>query len=143
MTQHTRGPVHTAFGDGYGEADIRVSGDQTALFRSPHIIARCHLPERLDKTYDILQAEANARLFAAAYNAFDSSAAKLELNTIEFAENLCDGGIAQLLTSLEECVDEIAAWRRWAKPGEGPEKPILTTTVLHNARGTIAKARGK
>lgn len=38
------------------------------------------------------ESEASARLFAAAYNAFDSAAKKLGVNAVELAEAMRDGG---------------------------------------------------
>lgn len=45
--------------------------------------------------------ETNARLLSAAYNAFDSTAKKLGINAVEFAERMQDGGIADLVMALE------------------------------------------
>ncbi len=49
--------------------------------------------------------------------------------------------IDDLLAELENCTEEIQAWQQWAKPGEGPAKPIVTTIVLKQARETMAKAK--
>jgi hypothetical protein len=43
------------------------------------------------------EGEAIAPLLAAAYNAFDSAAKALNVNAIELAERMQDGGIAELL----------------------------------------------
>lgn len=42
-----------------------------------------------------------ARLFSAGYNAFDSAARKLRMNTVDLAERMQDGGIAALVSNLE------------------------------------------
>lgn len=47
-----------------------------------------------------------------------------------------------LLAALKDAETEIAAWRRWANPGEGPVKPMVTSAVLKAARAAIAKAEG-
>jgi hypothetical protein len=50
--------------------------------------------------------EANARLLAAAYNAFDSAARKLGCNAVELAERMQDGNLlTELLTAL--CLDDL------------------------------------
>ena len=48
-------------------------------------------------------ADANARLLAAAYNAFDSTAKKLGINAVEFAERMQDGEI----TTMAECLKNV------------------------------------
>ena len=45
--------------------------------------------------------EANGRLLAAAYNAFDSAARKLGCNAVEMAERMQGGGIADLVVAFE------------------------------------------
>src|ERR1700733_4963595 len=45
---------------------------------------------------------ANARLLAAAYNAFDSAAKKLGVNAVLLAEGLQHGGLADLISALEQ-----------------------------------------
>ena len=52
------------------------------------------------ETDAIPEEEANARLLAASYNAFDSAAARLGLNAVELAERMQDGGIAEFIDAL-------------------------------------------
>lgn len=49
----------------------------------------------------------NARLLAAAYNAFDSAAKKLGLNAVELAERMQDGEIASLVSAIEQLMWQV------------------------------------
>jgi hypothetical protein len=55
-----------------------------------------------DSTVSITREQAigNARLLAAAYNAFDSAARVLGCNAVELAERMADGGIAALVEAV-------------------------------------------
>jgi hypothetical protein len=48
-----------------------------------------------------------------------------------------------LLAALKDAETEISAWRKWAAPGDGPVKPIVTSAVLETVRAAIAKAEGR
>jgi hypothetical protein len=48
------------------------------------------------------ECNANARLLAAAYNAFDSAGKALGVNAVELAERMADGLIADLVEALEK-----------------------------------------
>jgi hypothetical protein len=60
-----------------------------------------------DATVSITREEAigNARLLAAAYNAFDSAARALNVNAVELAERMHDGGLAELIKCLEQMTE--------------------------------------
>ena len=64
-----------------------------------------------DSTVSITREEAigNARLLAAAYNAFDSAAAKLGVNAVELSEAMADGGIAALVEAVQ-AAKEMSDW---------------------------------
>jgi len=47
------------------------------------------------------ECNANGRLLAAAYNAFDSAARKLNCNAVELAEAMQDGAIADMVEALK------------------------------------------
>lgn len=61
-----------------------------------------HDGKRLAKTLWLLtdSCDANGELLAATYNAFDSAAKRLSLNAIDLAEQMEDGGIADLVAAL-------------------------------------------
>ena len=48
-----------------------------------------------------------------------------------------------LLEALKDALEEIREWRRWARPGDGPTKPIVTSSVIERAAFVIAKAEGR
>jgi len=90
MTQpiHTPGPVMPTRDD----AIVAIGSDfyvAQIMAISPKISAETRERET-----------ANARLLAAAYNAFDS-AAKLNINAVECAERMADGGISELVEALD------------------------------------------
>jgi hypothetical protein len=58
---------------------------------------------------DSVDKRTNARLLAAAYNAFDSAGKKLGLNAVLLAEALADGGIAQLVEAVR-AAKEMSDW---------------------------------
>jgi hypothetical protein len=78
------------------------------LTASPHgslrPIAECNDPlTKAERKFTDNEIRANARLLAAAYNAFDSAAKRLGVNAVELAERMQDAEIAALLDNLERC----------------------------------------
>ncbi len=80
--------------------------------------------------------EGNARLLTAGWNAFDSAAKRLGLNAVEFAERMQDGGIAELLTVLEDVAE-------WLADGTVDGVHFEEVAVSEAVRDVIAKARGQ
>jgi hypothetical protein len=94
--------------------------------------------------YEISEEEArgNARLLRAAYNAFDSAARKLGINAVEFAERMQDGGIAELVESLdglEDCLGMLFESGRIQYPTD--DAPIIAGR-LETARDVLAQMKG-
>jgi hypothetical protein len=92
-------PSHTS-----GPLSLLNAARSISLVRDGFVetIARCEM----ESTRPLEETGANARLFAAAYNAFDSAARRLGLNAVEFAERMQDGGIAELFDLLNEAIEE-------------------------------------
>lgn len=55
--------------------------------------------------------EGNARLFAAARNAFTAAAERLGVNAVELAERMAEGGIAELLEACKAALEDCTQWR--------------------------------
>ena len=106
---HTPGPVevdvkHDKAGDGRPFADCYISSAANG-FHNGRIIADTL---NADSAFTEEDRKTNARLLAAAYNAFDSAARKLGCNAVELAERMQDGAIAELLLTtknLHACID--------------------------------------
>ena len=81
---------------------------------------------------------ATARLFAAGYNAFDSAARRLGIDTVQFAERMQDGEIAAMLETLEA----IKAWWMFT-PGFLAGEDDMPAEIFDAMISVIAKARGQ
>ena len=81
-------------------------------------------------------AHCNARLLAASYNAFDSAATRLNLNAVELAERMQDGGIADLVSNLKDA-------ERFMRGFEGDEMQEGIDSMLADIRAGIAKVEGR
>jgi hypothetical protein len=79
--------------------------------------------------------DANARLLAASYNAFDSAAKRLNVNAVDLAERMHDGGIYHLLIQLKNAERFIAGF-------EGDELQEGVNHLLSSIRIEIAKVEG-
>lgn len=66
IVEHTLTPWTVEFGDGHGRCDIH--SEEMCGFDGSKIVARCHLPERPNRTYDFEQAETNAAFIVRAVN---------------------------------------------------------------------------
>lgn len=63
---------------------------------------------------------------------------------VEYAPaDLVRDAAQDMLAALKDAQEEIRAWRKWAKPGEGPDKPVVTSFVLNKVAAVIAKAEGR
>jgi hypothetical protein len=82
---HTPGPVHLH--------QYTSQGDKLVSIDAKHRHITLHTLE-LPEDHD------NARLLAAAYNAFDSAGKRLALNAVELAERMQNGGVADLIEAL-------------------------------------------
>jgi hypothetical protein len=82
--------------------------------------------------------EANSRLLAAAYNAFDSAARKLGINAVEFAERMQDGGLAELAESHEELLADIDG----LKSEFAICREISRSSYAKRSRAILAKVKG-
>jgi hypothetical protein len=94
------------------------------------------------------ETEGNARLLAAAYNAFDSAAKRLGCNAVELAERMADGAIAELvqaLTGMIGCFENVpqeASMGFDSPPEPASEWDMNAFMELHHARALIAKVKG-
>jgi len=84
--KHTKGPLHLNHNEGY--QDIILGPD--------YIVAKCR-----QEFTGIEEGFANAKLFCAAFNAFDSAAFRLGISAVQLAEVLQDGRIAELVELLQ------------------------------------------
>jgi uncharacterized protein (DUF2235 family) len=97
-------PIHTP-----GELSLyrgRKERDASAVFlkAGSEFVGKVYGHETSKET-----AEANARLLAAAYNAFDSAGRKLGLNAVQLAERMADGGLADLIQAVR-AAKEMSDW---------------------------------
>jgi hypothetical protein len=90
---HTPGPVRVFSALGRPE----IVTDRPTAYETQDIVTQFAQPN----------ADSNARLVSAAYNAFDSAARKLGINAVEFAERMRDGGLAELAESHGELLADI------------------------------------
>ena len=87
----------------------------------------------------------DARLLAAAYNAFDSAAQRLGLNAVEFAERMAEDGITELVDALQAAHREIRALRDGinVRSRNMHEAKVGATYASESAiLGILAKVRG-
>lgn len=87
-------------------------------------------------------AEANGRLLAAAYNAFDSAAAKLGVNAVELAERMADGGIADLAQAIENLMPEVEAEIEQRQESGDEEYWMPLDSLAADVRGALRKTKG-
>jgi len=80
----------------------------------------------------------NARLLAAAYNAFDSAAKRLGCNAVELAESMQDGGIAALVETLNLFEQSRTAFEH----GNDEESERLYAQAAERNRVVLAKVNG-
>ena len=96
---HTPGPVEVIM-----ETDHHVDGTP---FKDYFIVTSGEKSRTVADTYncDFVLAEndrhANARLLAAAFNAFDSAGTRLRCNAVELAERMQEGGISDLVEAVQ------------------------------------------
>ena len=77
------------------------------------------------------ECNANARLLAAAYNAFDSAAKKLGVNAVEFAERMQDGVLFDLIDAAQFAAETFEH--------SGCEKNVCPICLI---RAILAKVNG-
>jgi hypothetical protein len=124
---HTPGPAQLPTGfksvqpDGHDGMPLFVTGD-------PFDTVAIVLPRK--------ECNANARLLAAAYNAFDSAARKLGCNAVELAEQMQDGAIAELVSAVEKAVHNAAIMA--GKPGKAWEGDFVIREMI----AALAKVKG-
>ena len=127
---HTPGPVEVIM-----EADRHVDG---APFKDYFIVTSGEKNRTIADTYNcdfVLTEEdrhANARLLAAAYNAFDSAARQLGCNAVELAEGMAERGIADLIQAVR-AAKEMSDWfmkhsRQAEHAHEELKQPLHETT---------------
>jgi hypothetical protein len=125
---HTPGPisVNTASGD----CDL-ISGDKSVA-----IVSQFNwLANEVNQPMPFTE---NARLLAAAYNAFDSAAKKLNLNAVECAERMADSGIAELVAALELHYASHVAFEH----GDDAEAERQYALAIERTRAVLAKVKG-
>jgi hypothetical protein len=86
--------------------------------------------------------EANARLLAAAYNAFDSAAKKLGVNAVELSERMQLGAIADLISALEQAREHIDGEIDVVDGDYGVPSPNRAMTLAQEIDHALAKVRG-
>jgi hypothetical protein len=91
-------PIHTP-----GPLGLLYAARSISIVREGFVetIARCEM----ESTRPLDETGANARLLAAAYNAFDSAAKKLGVNAVLLAEAMADGGIFDLIRFADKMQD--------------------------------------
>jgi len=86
--------------------------------------------------------KANARLLAAAYNAFDSAGKKLGLNAVLLAEGLQHGAIADLIGALEQAREHIDGEIDVVDGDYGVPAPNKAMSLAHEIDVALAKVKG-
>ena len=124
---HTPGPVTCKF------ARYITDNEIGSAMQAAFIV---EFQQLIDQSWPEL--EIDARLLAAAYDAFDSAATKLATNAVELAERMQEGGIADLIQALSSLVS--VCEHRPAHASGRPMAPMLSTQGAH-ARKAIAEAR--
>jgi len=81
---------------------------------------------------------ANARLLAAAYNAFDCAAKKLGVNAVELAESMANGGLEDLVKALRPFAEAVFNDNGDLSVNTGH----ITNADYLAARTAIAKVKG-
>jgi hypothetical protein len=148
---HTPGPIQYC---GCGKCGYihsqRAGRDVAVAMLAPPCGGSADAEDRFweSESYPVEERNANARLLAAAYNAFDSAAAKLGVNAVELAERMADGGIAELVEALIgiircfENVPQEASMGFDSPPEPASEWDMNAFIELQNARALIAKVKG-
>lgn len=117
--KHTQGPLQIS----------RVNDGTKSLLLKP-------IPGQVVCEIDrVPAAEANARLLAASYNAFDSAAKRLNVNAVELAERLADGGIADLVEQLRHVLGFLNTHEVKADGGHPLPVELTVTAVLAKLEG--------
>jgi len=81
---------------------------------------------------------ANACLLSAAYNAFDSAAKKLGVNAVELAESMADGGIAELVETVQLFEESRTAFEH----ANDAASDMIYAEAVERSRGILAKVKG-
>ena len=121
---HTPGPVRVF--SPFGRPEIVT--DRPTAHETQSVVTQFGQPN----------ADSNARLLAAAYNAFDSAAKRLGVNAVEFAERMADGGLAELAESHEDLVTDIDG----LKSDFEVCREISNGSYARRSRAILAKVKG-
>jgi hypothetical protein len=84
-------------------------------------------------------AEGDARLLAAAYNAFDSTARKFGCNAVELAERMQEGELAELVETVDNLQFSLNGCRLIMTDKESRD---LAAEIAESAKAILAKVKG-
>jgi hypothetical protein len=90
----------------------------------------------------VFESRANARLLAAAYNAFDSAAKRLGVNAVLLAEGLQRAGIADLISALEQAREHIDGEIDVVDGDYGVPAPNKAMSLAQEIDAALAKVKG-